>query len=99
MEPNTTFVGPYGTVELYTVTDVHMYFPVVIYPGNTKGKNTIGLNNAFYDARFVKFRMLVVYILDRNQHFSHGLKVFRLARMFGLELCHYVIHSHIKKVI
>jgi hypothetical protein len=72
-----------------------LYLSAVIYPGNSESENTGGLNESFYDLGFLKFRMLIIYIFDRDKNLFYGLKIFRLAGMFSLQRGHDSFNIHI----
>ena len=73
METKTSLVWAYRRVELYTVADVHLHLALVIYPWHTERYYTLWLYKALNELRLLKLRMLVVHILDREQHLTHCL--------------------------
>lgn len=78
METQTALVGTNGAVELYAVTRVDMHFTFVVDPGHTEYVDALGLYETLNNTGFLEFGMLVVHILDRNEHFFHCLKELRL---------------------
>ncbi|MPM15171.1 hypothetical protein SDC9_61537 [bioreactor metagenome] len=78
MKTNSSFVGANSVVVLYTVSHVRLYVTLVIYPGDTKRMNLVGNNQPFDQVRLFEFRMLVVHLFDRLNHFFNSLKIFRL---------------------
>ena len=75
METNTTFVRANGIVKLYTITQVGLYFAIIIYPSDTECENTIRFYQSFHNFCLFEFRMLVVYIFDTHKYFVNGLQV------------------------
>ena len=64
MEAQTALVRSYGAVELYAVTEVHLYLALVIDPGHTECDDALGFHDTFYNLCLLKLRMLIVHILD-----------------------------------
>jgi len=64
METDTAFVRTDSVVELYTITEIGLNFPSVVYPSDTESEDTIRLYQSFDDLGFFKFGMLIVYIFD-----------------------------------
>ena len=73
VEPQSALVWANGAIELHTVANVHLYLTLVIDPGHTEGDDTFGLNDTLDDLGLLKFRMLVVNVLNRLQHLSYCL--------------------------
>ena len=73
MEAQTALVRADGAVELHTVTDVHLYLTLIVYPGHTEGRDALRLHDAFYDLCLLELRMLVVHVLNGFQHFPYSL--------------------------
>ena len=73
VETQTALIRTNGTVELYTVADVHLYLALVVDPGHTEGDDTFRLHNTLNNLCFFEFRVLVVHVLDRLQHFPYCL--------------------------
>ena len=80
----TTLVRANGIVELYAVTEVNLYLTLVVYPGDTEGEDTIGLDEALDDLVLLKLWMLVVNVLDRKEDLTDSLDELRLAWMLCL---------------
>ena len=94
MESQSSLVWAYGAVELHTVSDVDLYLALVVHPGDTESDDALWLHQTLYDFGTFKLRVLVVYILNRNQHFFHCLQVFSFAWMLTLKLSHDFLNLH-----
>ena len=66
MEAQSALIRTDGRVELYAVADVHLNLTLVVDPGYAECGDALGLHQALDDFRFLKLRMLVIYILDRD---------------------------------
>ena len=64
MEAQTAFVRADGAVELNTITDVHMYFTIVVNPRHTERNNALRLNETLDELSLLEFGMLVVHVND-----------------------------------
>ena len=73
MEPQSALVRAYGAVELHAVADVHLYLAVVVYPWHAEFMHALGLYDALNNLGFLKLRMLIVDILNRDENFFHSL--------------------------
>ena len=69
----SALIGADGAIELYTVTQVYLYFALVVNPGHAEGYDALRLYDALYNLGFFELRMLVVHIFDRLQHLSYCL--------------------------
>ena len=75
METDTAFVRTDCIVELYTITEIGLNFPFIVYPSDTESEDTIRFYQSFYDLDLFKFGMLIVYIFDRKKNFFYCLKI------------------------
>ena len=75
METNTAFVRADCIVELYTITEIGLNFPFIVYPSDTESEDMIRFYQSFYDLGLFKFGMLIVYIFDRKKNFFYCLKI------------------------
>ena len=75
METDTAFVRTDCIVELYTITEIGLNFPFIVYPSDTESEDTIRFYQSFYDLGLFKFGMLIVYIFDRKKNFFYCLKI------------------------
>ena len=75
METNTAFIRTNGVVELHTIPQVGLHLAFIVYPCHTESKDTVGLHQTLDNLGFLKLRMLVVDILYRKKHFTHGLQI------------------------
>ena len=73
MEAQTALIRTDSAIELYTVTDVHLYLAFVVDPRHTEGNDALRLNDALHYLGFLKLRMLIVNILDRLQYLTYSL--------------------------
>ena len=73
VEPQSALVRAYGAVELHAVADVHLYLAVVVYPWHAELMHALGLYDALNNLGFLKLRMLIVDILNRDENFFHSL--------------------------
>ena len=94
METDTAFVRADSVVELYAVAEIGLHFAFIVHPRHTESKDTVGFDQSFYDFGFFKFRMLIVYILDRKKNFLHCLKIFRFTGMLCLQRGHDFLDVH-----
>ncbi len=94
METQSAFVRADGAVELYAVADVHLHLAFVVDPGHAEGGDALGFHDALHDLCLLKFGMLVVDVLDRGQHFSHGLQELGLTWMLLLQILHNFFNVH-----
>ena len=84
MEAQASLVGANGTVELYAVAKVYLHLSLIVHPGYAEGDDTFGFHQSLNELGSFKLGMLVVHVLDGEQHFVYGLQVLLLSRMFGL---------------
>ena len=94
MEANAAFVRANGVVELHTITEVHMHFAAVVYPGHSEGEDAVGLNQTLYDFCPFKFGVFVVDIFDGNEHFANGLEEFGFTGVLRFESLHNQLCFH-----
>ena len=94
METNAAFVRANSIVELNAIANVGLHFALVVYPRNAEGENAVGFNHSFNDFCFFEFGMFVVDILNRQKNFSHGLKIFLLARVLSFEVAKNFVYIH-----
>lgn len=73
METQTAFVRADSAVELYAITDVNLYFTVIVNPRNAECDDTLRLNKTLDKFCLFKLRMLVVDIFNRQQNFPYCL--------------------------
>lgn len=95
MKAESALVGAYGAVELDAVAEVDLYLALVVDPGDAEDDDALGLDEAFDEAGFFKFGMLVVDVLYGHEYFVYGLEVFLLSGVSGLETAHYFVDLHI----
>ena len=94
MEADAALVRANGIVELHAIADVVLHFALIVNPSHAEGEDTIRLDHALYDFVALEFRMLIIDISYREEHFLHGLKVLFFARMLGLQVCHNTVNIH-----
>ena len=94
MEADTALVRADCVVELNAIADVGLHFALVVYPRNAEGEDAVGFHHSFNDFCFFEFGMFVVDILNRQKDFSHGLKVFLLARVLSFEVAKNFVYIH-----
>src|SRR5574344_1544587 len=94
METETSLVWSDSVVELYSISCVCLNITVVIYPRNAECQHSVWLHETLDDSSFLKFRMLIVNILDTLKHFSYGLQILFLCRVLGLKFGHYFLCFH-----
>ena len=75
VESQSTLVRANGTIELHAVADVHLNLALVVDPGHAEGSDTFGLDDTLNNLSLLEFRMLVVHIFYRLQHFTYSLQV------------------------
>ena len=63
MESQAAFVRADGTVELYAVAYIYVYFAIVVCPRHAEGDDALRLYESFDELCFLKLRMTVVYVL------------------------------------
>ena len=71
-----------------------MHLTLIVSPGHAERDDTLWFNKSFNQLRLFKFGMLVVHILNRNQHFFHSLDILRLAWMLALKVLNDFFHFH-----
>ena len=64
MEAQTSLVGAYCTVELYTIAYVYMYIALIVCPRYTEHHDAFGLYDTLDNLSFFELRMLIVNILN-----------------------------------
>ena len=94
METQATLVRANGAVELHAITDVYVHLAFVVYPRHTESQHALWLYDALDDLCLFKFRMLVIYILYRQEHFSHCLQILQFAWVLLLQLLHNFFNFH-----
>ena len=94
MEAQSPLVWAYSAIELHSVADVNMHLAFVVHPRHTEGKHALWLYDALDDLCLLEFRMLVIYILYRQEHFSHCLQILQFAWVLLLQLLHNFFHFH-----
>ena len=60
METDTAFVRANGVVELYTVTQVYLYFTFIVYPRHFECKDAVRFNQSLDQRGFFKLWMQAV---------------------------------------
>ena len=88
MEAQTALVGANRIIKLDTIAGIDLNIALIINPNNLESKLTVGLDDTLSDAVCLKFRVLIVSLLNGSQHLSYCLQVLVLARMTALEFCH-----------
>ena len=73
VEAQSALVRADGAIELYAVTDVHLYLALVVNPGHAEGRDAFRLHDALYDLCLFELGMLVVHIFNAFQHLSYCL--------------------------
>ena len=99
MEAQTALIRTDSTVELHTVTDVHLHLALVVHPRYTEGDDTLRFHDALHNFCLFKFRMLVVHVLNRFQHFAYSLQVLHFAWMLLCQVLHNFLNVHSFKVL
>ena len=99
MEAKTSLVRTNSTVELNAIANVYMYFAVVVCPRYAESDDTLGFYEALDELSFLKLRMLVVNVLNRNEHFADCLQVLGFARVFSLKGLHNLFDFHSKRFL
>ena len=94
MEPQPALVRADRIVELHAVTDIHMHRTPVVHPRHFECENTVRFHDPFGDAVRLEFRMTVVNLLDRKQHFVYRLQVLALAGVTHCEFVHQFLDLH-----
>ena len=94
VESQSAFVRADGAVELYAVSDVDLYLAFVVHPRHAEGRDALWFDDSLHDFSFLEFRMLVVHILNRGKHFSHGLQELGLSWMLLLQILHDFLNVH-----
>ena len=64
MEAQTALIRTDGTVELYTVAEVHLHFALVVNPRHAECNDALRFDDALYDLGLLKLWMLIIDILD-----------------------------------
>ena len=94
VETQTALVRADGAVELHAIAYIDMNFALVVGPRHTEHDDTLRFDDTFDDLCFLKFRMLVVHILDGMKHFFYCLKEFRLSWMLLSQVLHDFFYFH-----
>ena len=83
MKAKTSFIWSDRTVELYTVTCVHMYLSVIINPRNTELDLAFRLYQPFKKRIFAELLFIRFdHNTQRFQNFFHCLMKLRFSRVF-----------------
>ena len=94
MEAQSALVGTDGAVKLYTVADVHLYFALVVNPGDAESSDAFRFNKALNDFCLLKLGVLVIHVFNGKEHFLYCLQELCFARMLALQLLHDVLYVH-----
>ena len=94
MEADAALVRADGVVKLYAVAQVILYLAAVVEPGHAESDDTVGLDHTLDDLVAFKLGVTVVDVLNRHEHLMHGLQVFLLTRMLGLQVGHDFFDIH-----
>ena len=88
METKTSLVWSDSIVELYSVSCIGLNNSVVIYPCNTECQHSVRFYETLDNLGILKFRMLVINILNALKHFAYSLEIFFLCWVLGLKFGH-----------
>ena len=88
-----------GAIELYTITQIDLNFPLVIHPWNAERDDTFRLHQSLYQRCFLKLRMLVIYSFNTHQHLAYCLQIFTFTWMFGFQTSHKFINVQHKNFL
>ncbi len=94
METQTAFVRADSAVELNAVTEVRLYFALVIYPCDAEGEDTVRFDHSLHDFRLFKFGVLVVHLFNRLQNLLYRLQVLCFPRVLRSKLRHNSLYFH-----
>jgi len=94
VETQTAFVRADCAVELYAVTEVGLYFALVVNPRYAESEDTVRLDDTFNDFGLLKFGMLVVNLFDRFEDFAYCLQVFAFTRVAKFQVRHQFLNIH-----
>src|SRR5690625_2556086 len=92
MKSYSAFIGANGTVELYAVTPVYFYLPMIIHPWYLKCDDSFRLCDAFQDTVFHIFRMFFKNRNKRTEYFFDSLEEFLLMWISLFYHCKNFIH-------
>ena len=79
METQSALIRTNGAVELHAVARIDVHLALIIGPRHAEHDHALRLNEPLDDLCFLKFRVLVVYIVNRDQHFLHCLQKLRFS--------------------
>ena len=71
-----------------------MHLTFVVDPGHPEHVHTLGLHEPFYDLCLLKLRVLIVHILNRDEHFFHCLQKLRLMAVFPFKAFQNLFNFH-----
>ena len=94
VEAQTALIGTDGAVELHAVADVHLHLALVVHPGHAERGDALRLHDALHYLGFLKFRMLVVDVLNALQNLADGLQKLQFARVLALQALHNFLNFH-----
>ena len=80
METDTALVGTNGIVMLNPIAHIRADIALIIDPCHTKLIDPIRNTQTLDEIHFIKFRMLVVFLLYCAQYFFYCLMIFRFIR-------------------
>jgi hypothetical protein len=85
VKPQATLVGTDGAVHFHPVSPVDPHLVGVIQPGDAKGDDAFGLDDAFGNTVMAVFGGFIQDRFDAGHHVSDGLEKFFFMGISGLE--------------
>ena len=94
MEANAALVWADGIVELHAVAQIDVDLTVVVDPRHAEGDDTVGLDQPFNQLGPLKLGVLVIHVLNRKKHLTHGLQILVFAGVTGFKSRHDLLCFH-----
>ena len=99
METQSALIRTNGAVELHTVARIDVHLALIVGPRHAEHDHALWLNEALDDLGLLKLRMLIVDIMNRDQHFFHSLQKLRFSGMLPHESFQYLFNFHSSNLV
>ena len=98
VETQATLIRANGTIKLDAIAKIDLYLALIVNPGHTECRNTLGFYDTFHNLCLLEFGVLVVHVLNGFQHLAHCLQELYFTWMFTLQILHNFLNFHSKSL-